>query len=125
MNFIAQGAAGNTFYGNTTASGGPRVGWTTTLGSWLADLVSAVVNGAPWTFTTWQTCVLNSAVSATSPVLIEELDANGNVIATTMVTSLTPCQDITLNPLTRRVRIRGGGGSSADANAFGGKGGPS
>ena len=136
MNFIAQGTA---FYGNTP----PRIGWSGANGSWLSDLGSAVVGGAPWKFTSWRVCIINTQVSASSPVLVEELDASMNVLAfrtmtrsspigTTAdgvsaraVTTLTPCQDFVVNVLTRYIRLRMSGmGSSADANAMGGTGAP-
>jgi hypothetical protein len=134
MNFIAQGT---TFYGATP----PRIGWSGANGSWLQDLGSAMVNGAPWKFTSWRVCIINTQVSTSAPVLVEELDANMNVLAfrplaspiagevdgvsARQVTSLLPCQDFLLQAFTRYIRLRMSGlGSSADANAMGGTGGP-
>lgn len=135
MNFIAQGTA---FYGSSPS----RIGWSGGSGSWLANVGSAVVGGAPWKFTSWRVCIINTQVSAGSPVLVEELDANMNVLAfrTTAsppsgaspagisaraVTSLLPCQDFFLNVLTIYIRLSMSGlGSSADANAMGGNGAP-
>ncbi|HEY5544870.1 MAG TPA: hypothetical protein VIK50_02345 [Gemmatimonadaceae bacterium] len=95
----------------------------------------------PWKFTSWRMCIINTIVNAANPVLVEELDANMNVlafrtmtsvptlganrdgIAARQVTSLLPCQDFLLNVLTIYVRWRlSGSGTSADANAFGGTG---
>ncbi|NOT08116.1 MAG: hypothetical protein HOP28_07915, partial [Gemmatimonadales bacterium] len=122
INLIAQGPAGNTFYGNNTPSG-PRLGWTGSLGSWVIDLASAIVNGAPYTFTSWQECVVNTTVDASNPVLIEELDQSDVVVATTKVTSLTPCADIPLTKGTKKIRnSKSGKGSSADKKDMKGKG---
>ena len=136
INFVG---AGTIFYGLNA----PRLGWNGANGSWTADLTTAVVGGAPWTFKTWRVCIINTNVDANNPVFVEELDANGAVLAfrtitrasitastrgdisARSVTALLPCQDFPLNVNTKKVRHRGSGlMSSADANGFGGTGTP-
>jgi hypothetical protein len=118
MNFIAQGT---TFYGASP----PRVGWSGANGSWIFDLNSAVVNGVAWLFTTWRLCVINTAVNAQNPVVLEQLDAANNVLATLNIIDLVACQNIALLAATMKLRLsRSGLNSSADANGFGGTGQP-
>ena len=114
-------AAGTTFYGSNPA----RVGWNGAGGSWTADLSTAQVAGAVWTFATWRMCVINTTVNSGNPVTIEQLNSLDVVIATLLVTALTPCVDWALMTNARKLRWRGSGlSSSADANAFGGNGAP-
>jgi hypothetical protein len=112
MKFTAQGTA---FYG----MGPSRIGWNSTNGSWLLDR-QATVLGALWLFSTFQVCLLNSAISTGNPVYLEQLDALNQVIATLIVTQLI-CSNVALQPTARWLRIRGGL-SSADANGFRGDG---
>jgi hypothetical protein len=123
IDLVAEGPSGQTFYGNDAPSGGPRVGWDGSMGSWLADLSSAIVNGAAWVFDTWEFCIVNSSVDGSNPVVFEELDDADMAVATTNVTSLTPCQNVTLNKATKKVRKKKSGkGKFADARGFRGKG---
>jgi hypothetical protein len=108
------------FYGSAP----PRIGWGA-LGSWLIALHTAIVLNRPWIFTVFTACLLNTIVSPTSPVTIEQLNQLNQVIATTLITAIT-CVNIQILAATYRLRIRGTGmGSSADMNGFGGTGAPS
>lgn len=135
MNFTAEGPFGNAFFGNPP----PRVGWVKGVGSWLADMASAIVDGQPWQFTTWRVCVLDPTVDEANPVIVEQLDASDAVLArptALRIVGATPdtpllrnktaqgCTEDPVEPGAVKQRHRGGGrGGSSDINGMGGRGG--
>jgi hypothetical protein len=108
-----EGPQGNHFRGQNP----DRIGWTGMAGvGWIYDLTTAIVNGVLYTFNQWTECIINANVDATHPVFIEQVDANGTVIATTSVTSTATCTTVNVNSSTKKIRRRGSGlGSSADS----------
>jgi subtilase family serine protease len=112
-----EAVTGPNYYGSSPF----RLGWGG-LAAWILRLNSATVLGQRWIFTAFTVCLLNSVVNATNPVFAEQLNAAGQVIATTLLTQLA-CVNIQVLAAAYAIRLRGtGSGSSADANGFGGPG---
>jgi hypothetical protein len=106
-----------------TAQNPTREGWGASSG-WIDHVGSIMVNGQPLRPTVYSYCLLNAFPSTSLPILVEQLNAAGQVIKTRTVTSLAlvapasgnasalaeQCFEDDVDVQTDRIRTRGGPG---------------